>query len=383
MSPVFAPPRDRDAWAIIRGFVYQVDLTIRRWLDLASDEILELECGEDIDRVCSSILGDHDERERLLEQVKHRDERISLRTRAVIFAIACAVEHLSANPSVKLRFRFTTNAGVSKERFSPLERPGILVWEELRAGQIEAEAASAALAAIRTIIKVSERPAHLHEDAWTAFQNLVHQGNDEALLDLIRRFEWGTGEQPATALATELQQQLIDSGRATDALQAEGLYERLFLHVFKLISQAGLKQLTPADLTEVIARPTLSVADRALLDGVVGRLTHLESRVERSELERRQQGEIIARLDSRVQELANQQGVLASIHYLVEDIDLQIPPACAHFCPRLAAGAIREAAARHTWTALHGSSWTGKTRAGRLGCPRMGPLGRVDPSARP
>ena len=362
MSAAFETPRARDAWATIRGFVYQVDLTIRRWLDLAPDESLELERGEDIDRVCASILGGPDERGRLLEQVKHRDERISLRTPTALFAIACAAEHLSANPSANLRFRFTTNAGVSKERFSPIERPGILVWEELRTGRFDREAGDGALAAIRTILRVSERPASLHEDAWTAFQALVNQGSDEALLDLICRFEWSTWAQPATALAAELQRALIETGRATDALQAEGLYERLFLHVFKLISRPGLKRLTPADLTEVIARPTLSVADRALLDGVVTRLTQVETRLERGELERQQQGAIIARLDGRVQELANQQGVLASIQYLAEDVDLEIPPACAHFCSRAAAGAIREAATRHPWTALQGSSWTGKTQ---------------------
>jgi hypothetical protein len=348
---------------VLSDRIYQVDLTIRRWLDLAPDEILELERGEDIDRVCSSIMDSLEEGRRLLEQVKHRDERISLRTPAAVFAIACAVEHRSANPSANLCFRFTSNAGVSKERSSPLERPGILVWEDLRAGLMEAQAASTALAAIRTILKSSEKPANLHEDAWEAFQTLVDQGSDEALLDLVRRFEWGTGAQPAEALAAELQQLLIDSGRATDASQAEGLYERLFLYVFKLISRAGLKRLTPADLAEVIARPTLSVADHELLDGVIVKLIGLESRLERGELERRQQEAIIARLDSRVHALASQQGVLASIHYVVEDVSLEIPPACARFCPRLeAAGAIREAAARHAWTALHGSSWTGKTQ---------------------
>jgi hypothetical protein len=79
---VFVPPRDRDACAAIRGFVYQVDLTIRRWLDLAPDEVLELKRGEDIDLVCSAILGGSDESSRLLEQVKHRAERVSLRSRS-------------------------------------------------------------------------------------------------------------------------------------------------------------------------------------------------------------------------------------------------------------------------------------------------------------
>ena len=34
----FEPPRDRDAYPVIRGFRYQVDQTILRWLDLGGTE---------------------------------------------------------------------------------------------------------------------------------------------------------------------------------------------------------------------------------------------------------------------------------------------------------------------------------------------------------
>ena len=46
---MFTEIENRDAWSTIRGFVYQVDLTILRWLHLKDNEILELEKGEDID----------------------------------------------------------------------------------------------------------------------------------------------------------------------------------------------------------------------------------------------------------------------------------------------------------------------------------------------
>ena len=83
----FKPPRDRDAWAAILGFVYQVDLTIRRWLDLASDETLELECGEDIDLVSASSGFGDEEKERWLEQVKHRQKPITLVTAPVLSSL--------------------------------------------------------------------------------------------------------------------------------------------------------------------------------------------------------------------------------------------------------------------------------------------------------
>jgi hypothetical protein len=294
----FAPPRDRDAWAAILGFVYQVDLTIRRWLGLAPDEALELECGEDIDLVSGSSGFGNGESERRLEQVKHRQEPVTLVSAPAVFAIACVVEHRAANPQLKLQFRFTTNARVGKERFSHYPRPGILVWEEVRTGVVEGEAANAAVTVIRTILRGTTKPAKLHNDAWNAFRNLVDHKGDDELLSLIRTFEWGTGSEDAFSLATSLRQQLLDSGRATDPHHAQCLYERLFLHVFKLISRAGLKRLTPADLVGLLALPTLSDADRAILERLKVTMADLERRVELGELQRRQQDSMIEQIGS-------------------------------------------------------------------------------------
>ena len=76
ISAVFTAPRDRDAWSTIRGFVYQADLTIKRWLDLDADQELQLECGEDIDTVTNYIQSG--DALRLLEQVKHRETNVTL-----------------------------------------------------------------------------------------------------------------------------------------------------------------------------------------------------------------------------------------------------------------------------------------------------------------
>jgi hypothetical protein len=70
----FNPISNRDAWKSIKGFVYQVDLTILRWLNLGETQILELEKGEDIDIVTKRI--DSIEELRTLEQIKHRDTKI-------------------------------------------------------------------------------------------------------------------------------------------------------------------------------------------------------------------------------------------------------------------------------------------------------------------
>src|SRR4051794_23444890 len=113
---MFTLARDRDAWPTIRGFVFQVDLTVIRWLQLGDGEALELERGEDIDRLTTLIGGSEADEGRLLEQVKHRKQSITLRSEAARSALANFFEHRRHNLDTALRFRFTTTARVGRER---------------------------------------------------------------------------------------------------------------------------------------------------------------------------------------------------------------------------------------------------------------------------
>ena len=116
----FRPPRNRDAAFIIRGYVYQVEVTMLRWVKLGENQILQLECGEDIDTVSRHLNGDE---HRLLEQVGHRSGSLTLRSGKAVEAVANAVESLRHNPDQDLEFLFTTNASIGKERPSRLRQP--------------------------------------------------------------------------------------------------------------------------------------------------------------------------------------------------------------------------------------------------------------------
>ena len=69
----------RDAQATFAGFVYQVNVTILRWLELIPGQHLELEAGEDIDLVQQGSTKSEDEKQRLLEQLKQEGRSITLR----------------------------------------------------------------------------------------------------------------------------------------------------------------------------------------------------------------------------------------------------------------------------------------------------------------
>jgi hypothetical protein len=81
----FNSVRKRDAWATIRGFVYQVDATIERWLGLKTNEALELERGEDIDTIQQAVdRNDSGKREEFLEQVNVREDNLTLRSESAL-----------------------------------------------------------------------------------------------------------------------------------------------------------------------------------------------------------------------------------------------------------------------------------------------------------
>ncbi len=281
--PHFIVPRERDAWATIRGYVYQVDLTIARWLEVEPGNLLELEHGEDIDLLSRAITTQNEEEQRrLLEQVKHREHAVTLRTPAAIAALANFYAHRTANPNVPLFFRYTTNARVGCERPSHIlgQVPALVVWEQLRRGELQDATQRHAIDVIRDLLLQAARPSDIHQESWLAFQNYLQGADHAQLLTFIQSFEWSTDTSSVQKLRLDLKQQLLDRGYAIDALEAEAQYLRLFLHVVETLSSPSIKQLRKEDLERLIALPTLSATDHAKLEALHEITGQIEQRLE-------------------------------------------------------------------------------------------------------
>ena len=85
----------RDATVVIRGYVYQVNTTLLKWIELLPDHRLELEAGEDIDVVRQAVTAS-DGPDRLLAAVKHRERNQTLRSPEALAALATFHEHRQA-----------------------------------------------------------------------------------------------------------------------------------------------------------------------------------------------------------------------------------------------------------------------------------------------
>lgn len=276
----FISQRQRDAWGAIRGYVYQVDLTIDRWLNLRPGEVLELERGEDIDTIQEAVRRQNGEHTRLLEQIKVRESSLTLRSPQAIEALATFYEHLHTNPGLDLSFRYVTTAGVSLEHNSPSVdgTPLITLWNQLRSGVSDANERNGSLRIIQDFLIRSKKPVGFANSTWDSFLEFVTSTDSEGLLSFIERVEWLTQSTPLEEVRLQIQQTLVTKYHVQPE-RSQTVYSALFLHVFKLISQPNIKRLTTGELTLLLTTPTLSQSDEILLTNINVNLSRLNERM--------------------------------------------------------------------------------------------------------
>jgi len=365
MTAGFVTERDRDAWAIIRGYVYQVDLTITRWLELQTGQILELERGEDIDLIGQSVTARPEHRTRLLEQVKLRSKPLTLRTSSAITTLACAVEHRNANPDVKLEFRYTTNATITAERVSLTKpiAPALTMWEEIRRGQLSESIETEYLSHILAILKTAECPNGLNSHTWKQFHNFVTRSKNDEFLILIRCFHWSTGELNAEQMGPRIRLSLISLGHARDETMAVEQYQRLFLHVFKVLSRPDTKRLTKDDLVAQVSLPTLNDGDRLLLTTLTNLVGELENRVSVLEVGLAETNATMQQIQNNVTAVMGGLDMKSTVDFVVAHPILEPPLLVSQLSRR--ENVVKQLSTQLrqcTWLAIHGGAGIGKTQ---------------------
>ncbi len=273
--------RKRDAFGPIRGFVYQVELTIQRWLKLDSNSLLELERGEDVDTIQDAMLLPGAQQARLLEQIKARESKLTLRSASAIGALASFYEHELTNPLLQLTYRYVTNAVVGVERPSPVpgKTPLVTVWKHLQDLPVTDKPPYTELKIIRNVLESCPKPEKLNRKTWQRFGSFVKSTSQKSFYAFVRKVEWLPHQTPTELVAHEIQNILITQYRI-DPQEARMLYALLFLHVFKLLSQSGIKRLSTADRDLILATPRVDDQDRALLANLEIYLTHVTERIE-------------------------------------------------------------------------------------------------------
>ena len=241
--------RKRDAHATFAGFVFQVNVTILRWLHLQPGQHLELEAGEDIDLIqaaaAKGLEGAH-----LLEQVKQlRGKRLTLRSTDALEAIANFCQHRSARPGEKLAFRFLSTTSPSKERQWNGRDNGIVTWEKVRNGKILGNARKSAISEIKAFLKSCT--AKVPKAVRKPFVEVV-SGDDDQFAEVVDNFEWSMRSGDHKEIQAEILQSLDRSHLSQSQGGSTRVYRDLFAFVFHLLSEPDPKTLTQELLSSEI-----------------------------------------------------------------------------------------------------------------------------------
>lgn len=202
-EPWFTSIPNRDAHAAIRGFSYQAILSVKAWVELGSSELLQLECGEDIDWVSLLSSNRAEDVNRTVGQIKYRVKRLTLRSPEAVMSVFRYWQHLKGNPNLRLQFRFISNADYGTERGNkhPSGLSGIELWHSLllplTEGQLHDRAAH-----IRSVLLATIKPADVDIALWNQFRESLQAFSDSELLHFLRSFSWmlrGTDVEEALA----------------------------------------------------------------------------------------------------------------------------------------------------------------------------------------
>jgi tetratricopeptide (TPR) repeat protein len=265
MDASFVEIPGRDASAVIRGFVFQVNLTISRWLDLPDNRRLELECGEDIDTVQNGSGDDATAEKRLLEQLKVRDTKsLTLRSPEALQSVANFCRHRRNNPGAELEFRYITTAAIAVEQGWTLAQGAIDTWMALRRGAFGESGRGEAIAAIREFLLTCDQPAKTSDEAWQALRGSLAWDGETFLTQIVLPFEWGAGY----GNDQQIEQEVL-AGLSTDSYAQygtpESIFEHLFAYVFRVLCRPGRKELTRSQLLEELAKPSIAPPERVIL----------------------------------------------------------------------------------------------------------------------
>jgi tetratricopeptide (TPR) repeat protein len=310
----------------IKGFYYQVQLTVLRWLGLQADIVLFCECGEDIDHVKQLPDADGATQLRILEQIKTRD-RITLRSQEALTALARFREAVVNNPTLQLLYRFSTTAmaGIEQGIQFPRSLGGIEAWNHVRKGTLAPDDVQEFVATFRDLIATASCPRDLPEALFLQLHQYIASTNPEALVEeFIKRFEWAIGLPDPSRLDTKITSLLLSQARAHIQEEAQQLADVLTVHVFKLLTQSGEKRLDSEGLERLLRERSLTEVDRRLL-------TRLENFIAQAEA-------YFPRLSSQIESLSHGvdalQGLPGQLSQLTQHVlglqtqllPLQLPP---------------------------------------------------------
>ena len=365
----FKEIQNRDAWATIRGFVYQVQLTILQWLTLDDNQILELEKGEDIDLITQGI--NNQELERTLGQAKFRENGVSLGRNDIIEILLNYFVHIKENPNAKINFKYISNTDCVEERPAIFlnGKKGIDVWMELREREfnindpIYIDLRNHLVKKIKLIIESYEEEGTKNDeiDVWCEFKSYVQK--DDTLINLIKGFEWSLGKGDVH----ELEEAIKGKLSLITSYDVQSVYPRLFLHVFKVLCKSGIKRLIKTELLEQCKLPEIDQEENTLLKSLEAILGMVSNKLDSLENQVQINTETVKKLagsDNSTSDLV--------FDYKLKSLTFDVPASVKNGSLRIKkVDELKLLFDDNNWISLQGINGSGKTQLAALVCAKF------------
>jgi hypothetical protein len=237
--------RARQAVAVLRGYAYQLHLTVTAWMHLGDDDTLLLEVAEDYAIMAKSSLR--------MTQIKDTPSTtVTLRSDGVTKALASLWEFQKANPEHEVRLVYLTTSRIGRERRSgiPEGSPGIEYWRS----------------AARTSDTTPLRELLLRLPLPTDLLRFVRDADDADLRRrLLSRVEWLCGAPGLEDARARLRDDLICRAADRKLLASDGEEALpLLLHQVLMEIVDGERSLTRASFERVFEEATTLRVSRTL-----------------------------------------------------------------------------------------------------------------------
>jgi len=282
---------NRDAWATIKGFAYQIEVTIWDWLSLKDNQHLLLENGEDIDIITSNA---HDS-EALFEQVKDYEKSLTLNSESGKEALVNFYDHIinHSKQQNNVKFKFITTQKVGKEKgFTSKVFPkyGVIqIWDTWQKGELS----SALLKELKDeLLKFLKdlSPLDLTSDEskkkWSNYKKFIDKSPKRKssnfpynINDYLKSIQWNLMSLDLEELKVKNIFKLREL-ELTSFGQEENIYNALRSYVFSLLSKKGIKQLSKDNIKTAISNISQSSLSISIIDNLLQKLITLDEKID-------------------------------------------------------------------------------------------------------
>ena len=220
---------NRDAVASLRGYSYQIWVSLLSWIEMHETEVIYLEGAKDVD-----ILGPNDSAETVQVKETAVSGAITLRTESVLKAINNHWENQKRNPQWTDRMRYMTTSERGREQRNPFGGArGLDVWD---LGKGDGE-----LSPLRKHLTAQKK--HFSKDLIEFIQSAK---DDEIRSRLLDSIDWDTGNPIQSGVEETVLAKLIAHGKTSGYQYSEyqTVVDQLLRHVWDTVLRKTDTKLT-------------------------------------------------------------------------------------------------------------------------------------------